>query len=115
MPPMLELALLLLESFILNDGFLNLTLLRRINFDFPVLPVTLPGLCGAIDTKNEHSKFKGKTISFHCFTSSFSISSNRISINNNNSIIIIHYQCGMITFIGIIFFIYRKTNMSFTR
>ena len=59
MPLIFELGLLFADSFILNDGFLNLTLLRRINFDFPVLPVTLPGLCGAIDTKeNEYLKYK---------------------------------------------------------
>ena len=38
---------------ILNDGFLNLTLLRRINLDLPVHPVILPALCGVIDTKNK--------------------------------------------------------------
>jgi hypothetical protein len=47
--------LLLLGSFMRNDGFLNLTLLRRINFDLPVLPVMLPCFCGTIDTRNTHT------------------------------------------------------------
>lgn len=45
-------------SLIRNDGFLNLTLLRRINFDFPVLPVILPALCGVIDTKHKSFQLK---------------------------------------------------------
>jgi hypothetical protein len=47
--------LLLVGSLILNDGFRNLTLLRRINFVLPVLPVILPALCAATDTKKENN------------------------------------------------------------
>ena len=46
-------------------------------------------------------------------TSSFGISGDRVSINNDNAIFIIHHQCGMITLIGIILLIHRKTNMPF--
>lgn len=44
-------CLLFDESFIRNEGLRSFTLLRRINFDLPVLPVILPCFCGAIDTR----------------------------------------------------------------
>ncbi len=54
--------LLFPDSLILNDGFLNFTLLRLINFDLPVLPVRLPALCAAIDTKRKKIMIYQKTI-----------------------------------------------------